>query len=157
MHDDPTVLHPLVAALRNAGHEVVTCDTSMLAWDALAEDRRVAALITRVRFPPGDPHGIALAHRARTNHPGVLVVFMAALEMKPHTEELGFFVPTPISPSAVAAAVDRMLSPRPRPGHVVEVMAGFATAHGESRREVETAARSGSGPGDFPASSPIST
>jgi DNA-binding NtrC family response regulator len=110
VHDDPAFRQPLAAALREAGHEVDAYDNSFQAWDALAEDRRVAALITRVRFPLNEPHGVALAHRARANHPGVLIVFTADPEMRTHTEGLGVFLSTPIGPSVVAQLADYILS-----------------------------------------------
>ena len=122
---------------------------------AQARFQGVVALITGVRFPAGEPHGIALAIRARTNHPRALVVFTAALEMKPYTEDLGVFVPTPISPSAVAKAVDHMLSSGLQPVREVEVMAGRTAGPGKSRREVEPVVRYDSGLSDWSTSSPL--
>ena len=109
VHDDPTFLHPLAAALRDTGHQVDAYDSSCRAWNALTEARGVEVLITRVRFPPGEPHGVALAHHAHAHHPGVLILFAAtAAEMAPHTDGLGVRL-TPTNPSHVATAVNRML------------------------------------------------
>jgi DNA-binding NtrC family response regulator len=109
VHDDPTVLHPLAAALRDTGHQADAYDSSCRAWNARAEAPRVGLLITRVRFPPGEPHGVALTHHARAKHPGVLILFAAtAAEMAPHAEGLGARL-SPTNPSHVATVVDGML------------------------------------------------
>ena len=52
----------------------------MAALDALENAQRVEVLITRVRFPPGKPNGIALALMARHKRPGIKVLFTARPE-----------------------------------------------------------------------------
>ena len=62
VHDDPEFTAMAVAALR----QVVGCD---LAWfsdshsalDALEAAEKIELLITPAQFPPGQPHGVALA------------------------------------------------------------------------------------------------
>ena len=103
-------LAAIEAALRAEGHDVVGFSTSFLAWDALAGGNRVEVLVTRIRFPPGQPHGIALSHRARTGRPSVRVLFTALPELRIHTEGLGTFLALPVSPADIVAAVSRLLA-----------------------------------------------
>jgi DNA-binding NtrC family response regulator len=110
VHDDHTFLDPLANALRADGHEVVAFDSPMPAWDALSENCLADMLITRIRFPVGIPHGVALARRAHTNRQQIRVVFTAAPEMAPYTDGLGVLLPTPISPTEVAKSVSDILS-----------------------------------------------
>jgi DNA-binding response OmpR family regulator len=95
-HDDPLFLQPLVLALRTAGHEVSAFANSMLAWDALNDGPRVDILVTRVRFPKGNPHGVALAHSARANHPDIRILFTASQEMRHHIRGIGEFLAMPV-------------------------------------------------------------
>ena len=88
VHNDPTFLHPLAATFRDTGHQVDAYDSSIQAWDALAEGRDVEVLITRVRFPLGEPHGVALAHHARAHHPHVLILFTAAATDRRQAREI---------------------------------------------------------------------
>jgi DNA-binding NtrC family response regulator len=96
VHDDPTFRDPLEAALQAQGYEVAAFGDSLLAWDALQAAQHVEILITRIRFPPGKPHGIALAHWAQANRPRVRVLFTALPELEPHAEGLGLFLPMPV-------------------------------------------------------------
>jgi CheY-like chemotaxis protein len=59
VYDDPEFIERAAAALR-PGHKVVTSREPMEALDAL-ETAPLEILITRVRFPIGQPHGVALA------------------------------------------------------------------------------------------------
>jgi len=109
VHDDLEFLNPLTTALRAADYDVAAFDDSMTAWDALGAAQKVELLITRIRFPPGRPHGVALARRALGSRPGVQILFTAAPEMRFHADDLGIFLPTPVSPSEVVDVVNRML------------------------------------------------
>ena len=70
VHDDVEFLAAIEAALRAEGHDVAAFSNSLLAWDALAAGNRVEVLVTRIQFPAGQPHGVALSHQARMGHPG---------------------------------------------------------------------------------------
>ncbi len=110
VHDDPAFLASLADAFKAAGHDVAAFDDSMLAWDALKPETNVAILITRIRFPPGKPHGVALARRARAEHPDIRVIFTAAPEMRPYADDLGVFLPMPVNVPDVVRAVQQMLA-----------------------------------------------
>jgi DNA-binding NtrC family response regulator len=110
VHDDPAFLDPLESALQAKGHDVAAFDDSLLAWDALQAAQHVEILITRILFPPGKPHGVALAQWARCSRPKVRVLFIAQPELEAHTEGLGLFLPTPVSVPKIVEIVARLLA-----------------------------------------------
>jgi hypothetical protein len=69
----------------------------------------VEVLITRVRFPPKKPNGIALALMARHKRPGIKVLFTARPEFAQHAEGVGEFMSVPIDLTELVAAVGRLL------------------------------------------------
>jgi len=68
VHDDHKFIEEAARALGLAGHNVVTFGDPMEALTALENDR-FEILITRVRFPPGRPNGVALAQMALLKRP----------------------------------------------------------------------------------------
>jgi DNA-binding NtrC family response regulator len=78
--------------------------------DALTalENARFEILITRVRFPPGRPNGVALARMALLKRPGIKVVFTLAPENVEYAEDLGEFVVAPIEMQELVATVARI-------------------------------------------------
>jgi DNA-binding response OmpR family regulator len=98
-----------VLALGTAGHEVSAFANSMPAWDALSDGHRVDIMITRVRFPKGNPHGVALAHKARVNHAGIRILFAASPETRHHTGGLGEFLEMPAGIPEVLARIAAMV------------------------------------------------
>jgi DNA-binding response OmpR family regulator len=107
VHDELTLLDPLVASLRAAGHDVAAFTDPGLAWDALKFPAGIEILVTRVQFEPEKPHGVALVRWARSNSPSVRILFVALPEFEADIVGLGVFLPRPVS---VAEAVGRMLS-----------------------------------------------
>jgi CheY-like chemotaxis protein len=77
VHDDPYFREHLTTSLNDSGYEAIAFEDSLLAWDALGRANRIEVLITRVQFEAGKPYGIALAQWARSNRPGVHVLFTA--------------------------------------------------------------------------------
>jgi DNA-binding NtrC family response regulator len=110
VHDDPEFIERTVTVLLAAGHEVTAFSDTMSATEALQAAQRIEVLITRVRFPEGQPHGVALARMARMKRPGVKVLFVALPELRAHTEDVGEFLPMSVSPAEIVEAVERMLS-----------------------------------------------
>jgi DNA-binding NtrC family response regulator len=110
VHDEPDFADPLTAALRLAGHDVVTFTDPTAGWDALDEARRVEVLVTRVDFSPGKPHGVSLARMARYKQPDIRIVFTALPEFAEHIDGLGEFVPMPANVPDVMLAVIRLLN-----------------------------------------------
>jgi DNA-binding NtrC family response regulator len=109
VHDEPKFSKQTVDALRLVGYEVAAFTDPMAALDALENAQRVEVLITRVRFPPGKPNGIALALMARHKRPGIKVLFTARPEFAQHAEGVGEFMPMPASPQELVASVGRLL------------------------------------------------
>ena len=110
VQDDVVFLAAIEAALRAEGHDVAAFSNSLLAWDALAAGNRAQVLLTRIRFPPGQPHGVALARQARAHRPAVRVLFTALPEFQVHTEGLGAFLALPVSPADIVTAAARLLA-----------------------------------------------
>ena len=104
VHDDPEFTGEAAAALRLAGHKVVTFREPIEALSAL-ETEYFDILVTRVRFPIGRPNGVALARMARMRRPSIKVVFTAAAENAEYTEGLGETVTAPIDIPELVATV----------------------------------------------------
>jgi DNA-binding NtrC family response regulator len=94
VHDDPEFIEEAAAALRLAGHKVVTFREPTLN---AVETAPFEILITRVRFPIGQPNGVALARMARAEN----VVY---------TEGLGEAVAAPIDIPELVATVAKVAS-----------------------------------------------
>ena len=110
VHDDPNFLDGALTALRTAGYEVALFTNSMSATRALRDARLIDVLITRIRFPEGMPHGLAVARSALLTHPELKVLFVAAPATQDLAERLGQFLPMPVRPAKVVRMVDLMLS-----------------------------------------------
>jgi DNA-binding NtrC family response regulator len=110
VHDDPEFIKRTVTALLVAGHEVAAFSDTMAATAALPTSQRMDILITRMRFPQGQPHGVSLARMTRMKHPGVKVLFVAWPEFTAHAEGVGEFLPIWAGTADIIAAVERLLS-----------------------------------------------
>src|ERR1700761_4099317 len=93
VHDEPSFVDELMAALNLAGHRAVAFPDPLAAWDALEAARQTEILITRAQFPPGKSNGLALAHMARLKRPGIQVIFVAQPEFARECEDNGTFLP----------------------------------------------------------------
>ena len=110
VHDDPVFVEGALAALRNAGHDdVATFPDSMTALGALEAAKRIELLITRVRFPPGQPHGVSLGLMARQKRPGLKVLLLSRPETEEFTKGVGEVLVAPVTSEDVVARVKAML------------------------------------------------
>jgi DNA-binding NtrC family response regulator len=109
VHDDPDFVDELATAVRSDGHDVATFADPLAAWDALEAAQRIEVLVTRVQFPPGKPHGFALARMARSKRPTIRVLFVALPEFADDAAELGEFMPITSGLQDVVNTVRRML------------------------------------------------
>jgi DNA-binding NtrC family response regulator len=110
VHDDPTYVQSMSAALQAWGHNVVTFDSPFPAWNALSLDEPVGALITRTRFPKVGPNGIALARWAHANHPGIRVFFLAPPALRHYVDGVGMLLAMPLLPKEAGERVCRILA-----------------------------------------------
>lgn len=95
--------------LQAAGYDAAWLTDSMAALDALEGAVRVAVLVTCVNHGAGKPNGVALARMARYKRPDIRILFVGAAEFAHHTEDLGVFMPAPVTTQDVMNAVVRIL------------------------------------------------
>ena len=110
VHDDPEFIKRTVTALLAAGHDVRAFSDTMSATEALRSSQRIEVLITRIVFGVGQPHGVALALKARSSRPGVKVLFVARPELLGHTEGIGEYLPMWTATADIVGAVEKMLA-----------------------------------------------
>jgi DNA-binding NtrC family response regulator len=109
-NDDSGFCDQAVSALRRAGHDVIAFTNSMNALIALEAAERVELLITRVRFPPGQPNGISLALVSRNVRPEIKIVFTALPEYEGLAAGIGQFIPMPVSIADLVGVVNGILA-----------------------------------------------
>jgi DNA-binding NtrC family response regulator len=110
VHDEPAFLAQATAALRRAGFDVIVFSDPMVALDGINVDQPIDAVVTRVTFPEGKPHGVSVALMLRAKYPGLKVVFVARAERIEHTEGIGELVPHPVELEKLVEAVERAVS-----------------------------------------------
>ena len=76
--DDPAYLYIACRVLEDLGHQVTSHGSATTAWDAVVDGSRIDLLLADLRFPRGQPNGVALALHARSKHPNMPTVFMTA-------------------------------------------------------------------------------
>jgi hypothetical protein len=74
-----------------------------------AGSRPIDALVTRVTFPEGKPHGVSLALVLRAKYLRLKAGFTARAERIEHTEGLGELVPHPVDLARLVRAVERAI------------------------------------------------
>ncbi len=77
VEDDPAFADALDRGLRAARFDVVAVNDSLEALRLLETDRPVDMLLTDIKMPEGQPHGIALSVMARRQRPALPVIFMS--------------------------------------------------------------------------------
>jgi DNA-binding NtrC family response regulator len=108
VHTDADILTRVAAALRRAGYKVLGFANTLPAIDALEAKRKPDLLITRARYPAGNPTGLSLARMALRKCPGIKVVITG----DPAPDEyagLAKFHPHPLDVPRLVADVDRLL------------------------------------------------
>ncbi|MEJ0017422.1 MAG: response regulator [Acetobacteraceae bacterium] len=111
VHDDQQFIRATVTALEAAGYDVSSFTDTMSALDALQDAQRFDVLVTRVRFGPGQPNGVALARMAKLQRPTIRILFAALPDTQEFTEGLGDFLAAPVDPDDLVRAVTAALSP----------------------------------------------
>jgi DNA-binding NtrC family response regulator len=110
VHDAPAFLDRASAALRHAGFNVVAFADPIEALNGIEAREHVDALVTRVMFPEGRPHGVSLALVLRTKYPSLRVAFTGRAGRIEHTQGIGELVPHPVDLKRLVGAVERAIS-----------------------------------------------
>jgi DNA-binding response OmpR family regulator len=111
IHNDPTIVGDLAAALQARGHRTTVFTAPNDGWDYLKARPDDDALVTRVDFGPDSVNGLALAHVARAQTSPRMILFVGLPQWKTAARELGEFLDlrTPI------AAIVEFLEEKARP------------------------------------------
>jgi DNA-binding NtrC family response regulator len=109
VHTDADIRDEVAAALRQAGYDVIAYAGTLPAIGALEGDRMPDLLITRTKYPPGNPSGLSLARMALTKCRGIKILITGAPELKEYAAGLGEFHPHPIDVPQLVATVGRPL------------------------------------------------
>lgn len=120
IHGDPEVINQVVPVITRAGYDVAAFTNSTEAWDVLKSSQPLDLVITQVSFPPGMPHGISLARRARAEHPDSSVLFIGPKEMSEHISGLGTLIPPTLEAAFIAQTVEQLLN-KQFPLHAIAV------------------------------------
>ena len=97
--------------LRDLGYQVVSLYDAAGAFEALAADQPLLALVTDVDLGPG-PDGFDIARAARLSYPDLPVVYISGTASARHVAEGvpgSEFVAKPCNPADVAGALARAL------------------------------------------------
>jgi hypothetical protein len=109
VHDVPEFAGPTALALRTAGYDVSSFSDTMAALDEFDAEAGIDVLVTRVYFPPGQPHGVSLAQMALMKRPSIKVLFVGVPERREHTEGVGELLTAPVTAADVVETVGEML------------------------------------------------
>jgi CheY-like chemotaxis protein len=114
VEDDLAYLYVAKRVLERLGHSVTSYESSFRAWDAITAGASFDLLLVDLRFPPGQPNGVALALYARIQNSGLPVVFMTAHEelLDKVEADLGPVLLKSIPPMELGAAVENALAKR---------------------------------------------
>jgi hypothetical protein len=110
VHSDLQFNNILGSALSSCGYELSSFTGSMPAIDALEGDRWPDLLITRTRFPDGQPPGPALARMALMKCPGIKVQITGLKEFAEYAEGIGDFYPHPVDVARLIDDAGRLLT-----------------------------------------------
>lgn len=102
---DPDECRGLSYALEQAGHSVRAYTDAIDAWDAVGSHSDV--LVLNIAFPKGQPHGLAIATRARASRPNTRVIFLSR-PLDPANRHLReeCVLQKPFEPAALLALVE---------------------------------------------------
>ena len=110
VEDDEASRYVASRELQRAGYRVIAVEGSMRALDIAAAEK-VDLLVTDVRLPPGQPHGLALGAMLRNRLPNLPVVYMTGVPELVDGEAHGLYriLPKPVAAGALVAAAGEML------------------------------------------------
>ena len=110
VEDDEASRYAASRELQTAGHRVIAVDGSMRALDIAAAEK-IDLLVTDVRLPPGQPHGLALGAMLRNRLPDLPVVYVTGSPELVDGEAHGLYriLPKPIAAGILRATIGEML------------------------------------------------
>jgi CheY-like chemotaxis protein len=110
VEDEEASRYVATRELQAAGHRVIAVEGSMLALDIAAVEK-IDLLVTDVRLPPGQPHGLALGAMLRNRLPHLPVVYVTGFPELVDGEAHDFcrILPKPVAAGALVAAAKEML------------------------------------------------
>jgi hypothetical protein len=88
----------------------------MRALDALDAASTVDLLITRVKYAPGKPNGVALARITRAKRPNIRILFMAVPESVEHIAGWGEYISLPAATADAVTAAQKEMGRQFQPG-----------------------------------------
>jgi CheY-like chemotaxis protein len=100
----------MAIALQQAGCRVTALTNSLDAVNALDAAPSPDLLITRIQFPDGQPHGIALARMAWVKWGDIKVIITGRPEFADHAEGVGTFLPNPVDVTQLVEIATQLLS-----------------------------------------------
>jgi DNA-binding NtrC family response regulator len=111
VEDDAPFCYALGKALQQAGYEVESYISSTGAWPFVGASARFDLLLTDLKFPQGQPSGVALARSALYHHPGLPIIYMTAFPQAAEqaSSEDGVVFTKPIDLEALILKVGEML------------------------------------------------
>ena len=109
VHDKTDRAEHRANVLRAAGFECVCFTKPLEALAALEHAQHVELLITKARFPKGNPNGASLALMAKTHRREVKVLFTTREEFRDVVSDIGELLVVPASDEEFLAAVRAML------------------------------------------------
>jgi CheY-like chemotaxis protein len=114
VHYDAEFLGSAAYTLREAGFEVAPFESSLAAWDVVKQQPGLDLLITKVRVPNGQPHGVALAQVALQHRRDLKVIFLSSDPQDAEfTAGLGATLSMPLRPAALVAYAVQMMGTPP--------------------------------------------
>jgi CheY-like chemotaxis protein len=115
VEDDLESLYATQRTLERAGYTVMAYGHASQAWDVV---RTVTfdLLLTDIRFPDGEPHGLALARHLRVLRSDIPIIFMTGYSdlTKEIPESLGPVLVKPVPRETLLTAVHNALGSRLR-------------------------------------------
>ncbi len=105
VHTDSEFRSAVETLLTRSGYRVASFSLPLKALDAIDADGSLQVLVTRVQFPEGQPHGIALARMVLVRKPAAKVVFTTSDEYSDHIDGVGTVLTAPVTPADVLAAI----------------------------------------------------
>ncbi|MFL5279980.1 MAG: hypothetical protein ACJ8AW_03040 [Rhodopila sp.] len=111
VHDDAAFLDAFASRLQQAGYEVAAYSNAITAYDVLKGATRIEVLVTRVVFPPNQPHGGALAVVAGLRRPSLKTIILTQPEVADRVHIGDYRFSMPVEPDEVVQAVETLLTP----------------------------------------------